>query len=215
MLLLALHICSYPGARAVLHYQRKVSFTRRMRSSINVNPTDLIPPREPGSGRVHVIIDTPAGSQNKYKYDPKLGLFRISRVLPAGMTFPHDFGSIPGTRAGDGDPLDVLVLGLAPAFPGCLATVRLIGLLRAWQVEGGKRVDNDRLIGVAETPVNRTAIRDLNSLDSHHLHEIEHFFESYNRAQGRKFRIAGRAGRRAAESALSRAIRANARQAAH
>jgi inorganic pyrophosphatase len=136
--------------------------------------------------------------------------FHVSRVIPAGMSFPYEFGSIPGTSAEDGDPLDVLLVGLAPAFPGCLATVRLMGLLRAWQVEDGKRIRNDRLIGVAETPVNRSAIRDLRSLDSRHLHEIEHFFESYNRAQGRKFRIAGRAGRQAAESALARAIRAAA-----
>jgi inorganic pyrophosphatase len=101
-----------------------------------------------------------------------------------------------------------LVLGLAPTFPGCLATMRLIGMLRAWQMEYGRRVHNDRLIGVAETPVNPARIRTLRSLDSRHLHEIEQFFEAYNRAQGRKFRITGRGGRRDAESALQRGIRA-------
>jgi inorganic pyrophosphatase len=183
-----------------------------MRSISRVAPHRLVPPREPGSGRIHVIIDTPAASRNKYRYDPKLQLFRVSRVLPAGMSFPYDFGSIPGTCAEDGDALDVLVLGLAPTFTGCLATVRLIGQLRAWQVESGERIRNDRLIGVAETPVHRSAIRDLDALDSHQLREIEHFFESYNRAQGREFRIVGRAGRRAAESALARAVRAAASQ---
>jgi inorganic pyrophosphatase len=182
-----------------------------MYSMTSANPGRAVPPREPGSGRVHVIIDTPAGSRNKYKYDPELQLFRISRVLPAGMSFPHDFGSIPGTRAADGDPLDVLVLGLAPTFPGCLATVRLIGVLRAWQVEDGERIRNDRLIGSAETPVNPAPLRDLRALDVHHLREIEHFFESYNRAAGREFRITGRGGRRAAEAALLRGVRAAAK----
>lgn len=172
-----------------------------------VSPAEMLPPREPGSRRVNVIIDTPAGSRNKYKYDSKLHLFRISRVLPAGMSFPHDFGSIPGTRAADGDPLDVLVLGLAPTFPGCLTTVRLIGVLRAWQMENGKRVRNDRLIGVVETEVNRARICALRSLGLDHLHAIEAFFEAYNRAQGRIFRITGRGGRRAAESTLARGIR--------
>ena len=65
---------------------------------------DLLPAREPGSRRIHVLIDTPAGSRNKYKYDRALGVFRVSRVLPAGMAFPYDFGSIPQTRAPDGDP---------------------------------------------------------------------------------------------------------------
>jgi inorganic pyrophosphatase len=179
-----------------------------MKPVSQVSPAELLPAREPGSTRSHVIIDTPAGSRNKYKYDSRLHIFRVSRVLPVGMNFPHDFGSIPSTRATDGDPLDMLVLGLAPTFPGCLATVRLIGIWRAWQLENGRRVRNDRLIGVAETPVNLTRIGTLRSLDSRHLHEIQQFFEAYNRAPGRKFRITGRGGGRAAESALQRGIRA-------
>jgi inorganic pyrophosphatase len=169
---------------------------------------DLVPAREPGSRRIHVLIDTPAGSRNKYKYDPALGVFRLSRVLPAGMAFPHDFGSIPQTRAPDGDPLDVLVLGLAPSFPGCLVSARLIGVLHAEQVEAGRTVRNDRLIAVAVTPVNRPPLRGLKALDPDTLRDIEHFFESYNRRQGRRFRIAGRGNRQAAEAALARAMRA-------
>jgi inorganic pyrophosphatase len=169
---------------------------------------DQLPAREPGSGRIHVVIDTPAGSRNKYKYDGVLGLFRISRVLPAGTVFPYDFGSIPRTRAPDGDPLDVLVLGLAPSFPGCLVTVRLVGVLRARQTEAGRTVRNDRLIGIGETPVNRARPRELRSLDPEQLRDIEHFFESYNRRQGRQFRISGRGGRRAAEALLARGLRA-------
>jgi inorganic pyrophosphatase len=40
--------------------------------------------------------------------------------VPAGLVFPYDFGSVPGTRAADGDPLDVLVLGLPPTFPSAM-----------------------------------------------------------------------------------------------
>jgi len=99
-----------------------------------------IPPRESGRGRVHVVIDTPAGSRNKYRYDEQLGIFRISRVLPQGAVFPYDFGFIPGTRAEDGDALDVLVLQFPASFPGCLATVRLIGVLHAEQRDGRAHV---------------------------------------------------------------------------
>jgi inorganic pyrophosphatase len=134
-------------------------------------------------------------------------VFRVSRVLPAGSEFPYDFGSIPGTRAADGDPLDVLVLGLAPSFPGCLVTVRLLGVLHAEQTERGRRIRNDRLIAVAETPVNRAYPKELRALDPESLRDIEHFFESYNRRQGRDFRIAGRGGRRAAEALLARSVR--------
>jgi inorganic pyrophosphatase len=170
--------------------------------------TEQLPVRERGTRRVHVVIDTPAGSRNKYKYDSALGIFRVSRVLPAGSVFPYDFGSIPRTRAPDGDPLDVLVLGLAPSFPGCLVTVRLVGVLRAEQVEAGRRLRNDRLIAVAETPVNRSRVKELRSLHPDELRDIEHFFESYNRRQRRSFRITGRGNARAAEASLERAVRA-------
>jgi inorganic pyrophosphatase len=167
---------------------------------------DKIPPRAEG-GLVNVVIDTPGGSRNKYKFDEELGIFRISRILPVGMAFPYDFGSVPGTRAEDGDPLDVLVLMHAPTFPGCLVTVQLIGILRAEQVEA-KRVRNDRLIAVPVTSVNRAPIRELSQMNREQLHGIEEFFISYNRAQGRTFRITGRLGARAADAALERAVRA-------
>lgn len=167
-----------------------------------------IPPRETGSGRVHVIIDTPAGSRNKFKLDDAHGLLRLSRILPEGSMFPYDFGSIPGTCADDGDALDVLVLHLPPAFPGCLITVRLIGVLRAEQHEEGKMVRNDRLIGVPETSVNPAPLRELCAVPKEQLRAIEHFFTSYNAYQGRQFRIVGRDGSRRAAQALQRAIRA-------
>ncbi|HEY4368700.1 MAG TPA: inorganic diphosphatase [Steroidobacteraceae bacterium] len=171
-----------------------------------MNPDD-VPTFDPDTGLLRVLIDTPAGSRNKYKFDASVGLFKISRVLPAGMVFPHDFGSVPGTRAEDGDPLDVLVLGLAPAFAGCLASVRLIGMLRAVQVDRGKRVRNDRLIGIAVTPVNRPLTRNLQALDPQHLRDIEEFFVAYNRTQGRQFTVTGKAGVQAAQRALQQAIR--------
>jgi len=177
-----------------------------------IAPVDMLPAREPRSGRIYVLIDTPAGSRNKYKYDADLGVFRISRVLPVGMQFPYDFGSIPQTRAADGDPLDVLVLGLAPSFPGCLVTARLVGVLHAQQREAERTIRNDRLIAVGETPVNRARLRQLRELDPDRLRDIEHFFESYNRRQGREFRITGRGSPRAAHLVLEHGLRAFARR---
>ena len=169
---------------------------------------DHLPPHEPKSGRVHVIIDTPAGSANKYKFDPQYGVFVVSRKLPDGMVFPHDFGSIPGTRAEDGDPLDVLALGLPATFPGCLLTVRLLGVMHAYQVERGRKIRNDRLIGAAETPIDRSPWRALSDVAAARLRDVEHFFEAYNAAQGRPFRVTGRSGVQAAQKAVERAVRA-------
>jgi inorganic pyrophosphatase len=154
-----------------------------------------------------VIVDTPRGSRNKYKFDPELAVFKLSRVLPAGMSFPFDFGSIPGTCAEDGDALDILVLTEAPLFAGCLVLVHLVGVIRATQKEGRTTIRNDRLIGAVETPVNKPVIRDIHDLSAEILRDIEHFFRSYNQAQGRQFSIEGRAGARAAQGLLRHALR--------
>ena len=88
---------------------------------------------------------------NKFKYEEHVGLFRLSKVLPLGASFPYDLGFVPSTRADDGDALDVLVLMDAPAFTGCLVTVRMLGVIEAEQTEKGKTVRNDRLIAAVET----------------------------------------------------------------
>src|ERR687890_1560322 len=95
---------------------------------------------------LNVIIETPKGSRNKYNYDEKLGLFRLGGVLTSGASFPFDFGFVPSTLGGDGDPLDVLVLMDEPAFAGCLVRARLLGVIEAEQTEKGKTAQNDRLI---------------------------------------------------------------------
>ena len=91
----------------------------------------------------------PRGSRNKYKVDEELGVLKLSRILPAGHSFPFDFGSIPGTRAEDGDALDVMVLAEEPSFPGCLLQVRLIGVLTGRQTEKGKTI---RTTGCSPSP---------------------------------------------------------------
>lgn len=172
------------------------------------NRLDQLPTRNANRKWVHVVIDTPRGSRNKYKYDELLGVFRLSRMLPTGMQFPYDFGSVPRTRAEDGDALDVLVIMEAPTFPGCVLTARLLGALRARQKQGRRWVRNDRLIAVAETDTNRSNLRSARDLAS--LDEIGHFFEAYNRAQGRAFKVTGSVGVQGAENVLRESMRAYA-----
>jgi len=157
-----------------------------------------LPARDSSTGLVNVIVDTPRRSRNKFKFDEKLGLFRLGKVLPLGASFPFDFGFIPSTRGADGDPLDVLVLTDEPSFAGCLLPVRLLGVIRAEQTEKGKTVRNDRLIGVVETPYNHPDIHSLGEVGKSCLDEIEHFFVSYNQAEGRQFKPMGRHGTEAA-----------------
>jgi inorganic pyrophosphatase len=164
-----------------------------------------LPALDPDSGRLNVVVDTPKGSRNKYKFDESRGLWRLSKVLPQGMSFPYNFGFLPSTRGEDGDPLDVLLLMDEPAFPGCVVPARLIGVLEAEQTEGGKTVRNDRLVAVVETPYNPAEFHSLEELSPQRLGEIEQFFVSYNRVEGRQFRPLARRGAEHARGLLERA----------
>src|SRR5947209_2190098 len=116
------------------------------------NPFAHLPATSGESPRdVHAIVDTPQGSRHKYKYDEALSVFKLERVLGAGLVFPFNFGYIPSTLGEDGDPLDVLLLMDEPVFVGCLVVARLIGVIEAKQVEAGasRAERNDRLVAVA------------------------------------------------------------------
>ena len=143
------------------------------------------------TGLLNVVVDTPRGSRNKYKYDEDEGLWRLGKVLPLGACFPYDFGFIPSTRGGDGDPLDILVLTEAPSFPGCVLPVRLIGVLKGEQIEDDQQERNDRLLGVIDTEHNPPAFRSAEEIEGQRIAEIEHFFKSYNEMEGRRFRSLG------------------------
>ena len=145
-------------------------------------------------GSVNAIIDTPKGSRNKFKFDEKSGLFKLGGALPLGAVFPFDFGYIPSTKGGDGDPLDILILMDEPAFPGCLVKAKLIGVIEAEQTEEKKTTRNDRLIAVAADSRNHSHVRFLGDLNSNLVHEIERFFISYNETKGKRFKVLGRFG---------------------
>ena len=97
-------------------------------------------------------------------FDPKLRILELRKVLPAGMSFPYDFGFVPSTKAPDGDPLDVLVSMDEAAFPGCVLKCRLIGLIEAEQQEGRTRQRNDRIIAIEHRTHSWADIARLNDL---------------------------------------------------
>ena len=161
------------------------------------------------SGDLNVVVDTPKGSRNKFTYDEELGLFQLGGVLPAGAVFPYDFGFIPGTLGGDGDPVDVMILMDEPAFVGCLVRCRLVGVIEADQTEeDGATTRNDRLIAVSTRSHNHGDVHGLDDLNANLVAEVEHFFVSYNMAKGKQFKPLGRHGadraRRTVDEAAAR-----------
>jgi inorganic pyrophosphatase len=174
---------------------------------VSMNPYSRIQPFERRSGALNVVIDTPKGSRNKYSWDEKLDLFALTGVLPAGAVFPYDFGFIPNTRGGDGDPLDVLVVMDEPAFVGCLVSCRLLGVIEAKQTEKGKTERNDRLIAVSADSRTHEKLKTLGDLDPVLLDEIEHFFVSYNEVKGKKFKPLRRIGPSHAKKLILRSRR--------
>lgn len=171
-------------------------------------PLEKLKPFSGPSGNLNVVIETPKGCRNKYSYDFDLKAYRLKGVLPEGAVFPFDFGSVPGTRGQDGDPLDVLVLMDEPAFTGCVIEARLLGVIEAEQTEKGKTQRNDRLIGVAAESHTHASLKSLLKLEPKLIDEIEHFFISYNAARDKRFKPIGRKGpsraRQLIESQLTR-----------
>jgi len=153
-----------------------------------------------------VVVETPKGSPNKLAFEPRFGTFVLKTVLPVGAVFPFDFGFIPSTRGEDGDPLDILILMDAPAFPGCVVQCRLIGVIEAEQTEDGRTERNDRLLAVAATSATHRSIEDISDLSQDLLAQIEHFFASYNASRGKRFKVKTRSGKRRALTLIRKAL---------
>lgn len=168
------------------------------------NPTKLSP--VDGHNRVQVIIETPKGSRNKYKFDTKQRVFMLNKVLPEGMVFPHDFGFIPSTEGDDGDPLDVLLLMDQPAFPGCMVRSRLVGIIEGEQTEKGKTERNDRLLAVSESSHTHSDIKSIADLNKELLEEVEKFFVNYHENDGAQFRVLNCKGPDAAKKRLHKGL---------
>jgi inorganic pyrophosphatase len=181
---------------------------RKKQSKVIKDPEHLRPRQH---GTFNVVIETPRGSHNKYKWDDTLGAYTLAKVLPAGMSFPFDFGFIPRTKAEDGDAIDVLVLMDEPAFPGCVVPCRLIGTIEACQTEGNKAERNDRLIGVAERSTLYEHVKNLADLSRNLLAEIEEFFINYNQQSGKEFKVLGRKGPNQAQKSVFTSQRAFSR----
>ncbi|AGD97928.1 inorganic pyrophosphatase [Blattabacterium sp. (Blatta orientalis) str. Tarazona] len=132
-----------------------------------------------------VLIEIPKGSRNKYEFDKKNNLIRLDRVLYSPMSYPTDYGFIPKTLSKDGDPLDVLVFLTEPTIPGCLITVKPIGIFFMTDEKG----EDEKIICVPISDPNYNTINNVDEISFHVKKEIEHFFLVYKDLENKKVKI--------------------------
>lgn len=127
------------------------------------------------SGEVLAFIEIPRGSRNKYELDEETGRIRLDRVLYSSVHYPADYGFIPETLGGDGDPLDILVLVQEPTFPGCMVPARPIGGLDMHDEKGS----DFKIVAVPTGDPRYKHVFELTDLGEHWPLEIETFFATY------------------------------------
>ncbi|HTJ80439.1 MAG TPA: inorganic diphosphatase [Polyangiaceae bacterium] len=128
-----------------------------------------------------VIIEIPAGSRLKYELDKKTGLLKLDRVLYSAVHYPCNYGFIPRTHAGDGDPLDVLVIMQEPLVPLTIVRARAIG---GFQMRDDKGED-DKILAVAIDDPAASHYQATTELPPHLLIELRRFFQDYKALEGK------------------------------
>lgn len=78
---------------------------------------------------INVIVEIPAGNPVKYELDKESGAIFVDRFLHTAMFYPGNYGFVPHTLSGDGDPLDVLIVGPVAVVPGAVVRCRPLGAL--------------------------------------------------------------------------------------
>ena len=158
---------------------------------------------------VNVIVEVPVGGQPiKYEMDKEAGTLVVDRFLYTPMTYPGNYGFVPHTLSGDGDPIDVLVCNTRQLIPGCVINVRPIGVLVMEDNAG----QDEKVIAVPSPHLTRRYedVHDYSDLPEITLKQIEHFFGHYKDLEpGKWVRIGGwhdaAAARRMIVEAIERA----------
>lgn len=140
-----------------------------------VTPLSVAQP-DAGSGEALLLVEIPAGSATKFETRAD-GLVEVDRFLRMPVVYPANYGALPSTLAGDGDPLDALVLTRAPLPPGVLVRFRPVAVLR--MADGG--AGDHKLVGVPADDVDPgyAHVRDLGDLPPAERERIEAFFRVY------------------------------------
>ena len=157
---------------------------------------------------VNVIIEVPVGGQPiKYEMNKEAGTLFVDRFLYTPMTYPGNYGFVPHTLSGDGDPVDVLVCNTRQLVPGCYINVRPIGVLIMEDNAG----EDEKIIAVPMPKVTRRYedVHNYTDLPEITLQQVQHFFEHYKDLEpGKWVKIEGWADAEAAKAEITNGVAA-------
>lgn len=157
----------------------------------------------PNPDTVMAVVEIPRGSRNKVEYNKELHVFELDRVLSSPMVYVADYGFLPRTLAGDGDPADVVILTNEPTFTGCYMAVRPVGMMK--MEDAG---EDFKILCVPAGDRRYDHIRDLGDASPFRVTEIEHFFAFYKTLDENYPVVAGWEGAEAARQYIARCAEA-------
>jgi len=172
---------------------------------------DKVSPGKNVPDAFNVIIEIPMNADPvKYEVDKESGAIFVDRFMSTSMHYPTNYGYVPKTISGDGDPVDVLVITPVPLIPGVVVTCRPIGILKMQDEAGedGKvlAVPTDKILSIY---TQWQKPEDLNPL---RLKTIAHFFEHYKDLEpGKWVKVTGWAGIDAAKAEVTSGLAAFAK----
>jgi len=140
---------------------------------LDLVPTGKNPPEE-----INVVIEIPKDADPvKYEVDKASGAIFVDRILSTPMRYPCNYGYVPRTLGGDGDPIDVLVVLPLPLIPGSVIRCRPVGVLHMTDEAGS----DEKLLAVPADKIfnGYSHIHDIGQVSPHWLQRIGHFFEHY------------------------------------
>ena len=161
-------------------------------------------------GSLNVIVESPRGSSVKFKYDPDDHVMMLSRPLPAGLTYPYDWGFVPSTTAADGDPLDAIIVWDGTSYPGVIVPCRVIGVLNVEQtnLQSRRRERNDRIAVLPTKAPRHEGIASIFDLTGRIRDELEQFFLHAVALEGKELALLGWQGPLEAQAAVQKSAQA-------
>jgi inorganic pyrophosphatase len=164
---------------------------------------DLVTPGHEAPEMFNVIIEIPMNADPiKYEVDKETGAIFVDRFMGTAMHYPCNYGYVPRTTAGDGDPVDVLVITPFPLLSGVVVRCRPLGILKMTDEKG----DDAKVLAVPDDKVLPiySHWRRHDDINAHRLSQIQHFFEHYKDLEpGKSVKVEGWGDAEAAKAEIS------------